>query len=141
MTKEASHLFLLEIGCEELPHWAIAPALNHLRKEFAALAVRERLNEPIYEPEDLLGTPRRLALLAGNLLARQADREVEVLGPRVDAAFDPGGKPTRAVEGFARAQGVPVAELVRVSTPRGSCMAARRREKGKEAREVLASAS
>ena len=61
MTKEASHLFLLEIGCEELPHWAIAPALNHLRKEFAALAVRERLNEPIYEPEDLLGTPRRLA--------------------------------------------------------------------------------
>ena len=140
MTKEASHLFLLEIGCEELPHWAIAPALNHLRKEFAALAVRERLNEPIYEPEDLLGTPRRLALLAGNLLARQADREVEVLGPRVDAAFDPGGKPTRAVEGFARAQGVPVAELVRVSTPRGSCMAARRREKGKEAREVLASA-
>src|SRR2546422_3694403 len=140
VSKEASHLFLLEIGCEELPHWAIAPALNHLRKEFAALAVRERLNEPIYEPEDLLGTPRRLALLAGNLLARQADREVEVLGPRVDAAFDPGGKPTRAVEGFARAQGVPVAELVRVSTPRGSCMAARRREKGKEAREVLASA-
>jgi len=130
--------FLLEIGCEELPEWALAPALEHLHREFTALVTRERLNSPLYDPPGTLwGTPRRLAIRAAGLYVRQVDREIETLGPRVETAFNRDGKPTRALEGFARAQGAAVNDLVRVVTPKGECVAAKRREEGKELREVL----
>lgn len=131
--------FLLEIGCEELPDRMIVPALEHLGSELTALAQKERIGSPVLEPP-LLGTPRRLAIRARGLLARQEDREVEVAGPRVEAAHDSGGKPTRALEGFARAQGVPVAELVRIPSPRGDYLAARKRVPGKAARDLFAAA-
>ena len=135
--KESSSLLLLEIGCEEIPDWMILPALDHLKREIAALCGKERLGEPVFDPP-LLGTPRRLAVLAGGLRLRQEDREVEVTGPRVEAAYDAGGKPTRALEGFARSQGVTLEEIRRVVTPKGEWVAARRRLEGRDAAEVLA---
>jgi glycyl-tRNA synthetase beta chain len=128
--------FLLEIGCEELPDWMLSPALDHLEKEFLALVKTHRLGSPILEPRRL-ATPRRLALRSRGLLEHQEDREVEVLGPRVQAAYDEKGRPTKALEGFARSQGVEVEKLVRLATPKGECLGLRRREKGLSAAEVL----
>jgi glycyl-tRNA synthetase beta chain len=128
--------FLLEIGCEEIPDGMIAPALEHLEGELAALARRERLGDLVLEPESL-GTPRRLAVRGRGLLDRQADREVEVTGPRVEAAYDQAGRPTRALEGFARSQGVAVESLSRIASAKGECVVARRTEQGRSAFQVL----
>jgi glycyl-tRNA synthetase beta chain len=131
--------FLLEIGCEEIPDGMILGALRWLSREFAALAERSRLGEVRFDPE-LLGTPRRLALRATGLLEGQPDRELEVVGPRVEAAYDKSGAPTRALEGFARAQGTTVDQVVRTRTPKGECVAARKKETGRPAAAVLSEA-
>ncbi len=128
--------FLLEIGCEEIPHGMIAPALEYLQAELTALVQRERLGALALDPE-YLGTPRRLAVRGRGLLDHQEDREVEVAGPRVEAAYDQAGRPTRALEGFARSQGVAVESLVRLATAKGECMATRRLEEGRSASQVL----
>ena len=139
MKHPASSLFLLEIGCEEIPDWMIVPALEFLKREFAALSQKEGLGVPVFEPS-LMGTPRRLSLLAADLRLRQEDRDVEVTGPRVAAAYDSAGKPTRALEGFARAQGLEPEQIRRVMTPKGECVAARRRVEGRSAADVLSEA-
>ena len=137
MTAPEERYVLLEVGCEEIPHGMIAPALEYLQAELTALVQRERLGDLVLDPE-YLGTPRRLAVRGRGLLDRQADREVEVTGPRVEAAYDQAGRPTRALEGFARSQGVAVEGLRRVATAKGECLAARRTERGRSSSEVLA---
>ncbi len=139
MSARPDRWFLLEIGCEEIPDGMIVGALRWLSREFAALAERSRLGEVRFDPE-LLGTPRRLALRATGLLEGQPDRELEVVGPRVEAAYDKSGAPTRALEGFARAQGTTVDQVVRTRTPKGECVAARKKETGRPAAAVLSEA-
>ena len=138
MTPPEKRYFLLEIGCEEIPHGTIAPALEYLQGGLTALAQRERLGDLVLDPE-YLGTPRRLAVRGRGLLGHQADREVEVTGPRVEAGYGPSGRPAGALQGFARSQGVAVENLTRVVTAKGECVAARRTEKGRSASEVLVS--
>jgi len=103
-------LFVLEIGTEELPAGDLSSALEQLKTAFPAFLKEHKLEaaqETMFLP---LGTPRRLALLA-TIAPRQPDEEVEVKGPPRDRAFDQNGKPTKAAEGFAKGQGVPVSEL------------------------------
>jgi glycyl-tRNA synthetase beta chain len=69
--------------------------------------------------------------------AKQADARTEALGPSVAAAFDAEGKPTQAALGFARSQGVEVAALERVETPKGLRLAVTKVEKGRKAEQVL----
>ncbi|PYQ14940.1 MAG: glycine--tRNA ligase subunit beta [Acidobacteria bacterium] len=138
MSPDSNRYFLLEIGCEEIPDSMLLPALRYLCQEFVSLAQRERLGLPTLEP-DWLGTPRRLALRAAGISGRQEDREVEITGPKVEVAYDARGLPTRALEGFARSQGVALDSLLRVATPRGECLAVRRVQKGRSAVEVLGS--
>jgi glycyl-tRNA synthetase beta chain len=68
---------------------------------------------------------------------RQADRVEEVLGPPVSAAFKDGA-PTKAAEGFARSQGVPLDRLHRVRNERGEYLAVSRQVVGRPAAEILA---
>jgi glycyl-tRNA synthetase beta chain len=60
-----------------------------------------------------------------------------VLGPPAAQAFDAEGRPTRAAQGFARAQKVEVSDLVVVESTRGATVAARRVIPGRETLEVL----
>jgi glycyl-tRNA synthetase beta chain len=82
-------------------------------------------------------TPRRLAVVLRGLPERQAERFSEVLGPAAASAFGADGKPTRAAEGFAKAQKVDVADLVVVDAPRGRTVAARKTEPGRSVEELL----
>jgi glycyl-tRNA synthetase beta chain len=135
----ASPRFLLEIGCEEIPDSMILPAVEHLRRELGVLIAKERLGT-LATRSHPLGTPRRLAILAGGLLPGQEDREIVVTGPRVEAAYDPQGRPTRALEGFARSHAVSLDRIRRIATPKGECVAATKAEKGRSASEVLSGA-
>ena len=127
--------FVFEIRTEEIP----APTLMPARLELS-----RRLNEALSgeglvpSSSESYATPRRLAVVLRGLPERQADRSNEVLGPPAASAFDADGKPTRAAEGFAKAQKVDVADLVVVDSPRGKTVAARRVIPGREAAEVLA---
>jgi len=130
----ASSDFLLEIRTEEIPAAALVTArADLLRKATEALA------EEGLPPEEgqALATPRRLILWLRGVPERQEDRASEVLGPAASAAYDSGGKPTKAALGFARAQKVEVGDLVVVDSPRGPTVAARRTVTGRPAAEVL----
>ena len=100
--------FVLEIGTEELPAADVTAALEQLREQFPECLKQLKLDAGEVHPP--LGTPRRLALMA-SLPTRQPDEEVEARGPAMKVAYDADGRPTRAAEGFARGQGVPVSEL------------------------------
>jgi glycyl-tRNA synthetase beta chain len=141
MSAGRGHTFLLEIGTEEIPARMIEGALRDLRLAlFRELEAGRLLNDGGVRSEadvETFGTPRRLAARVGGVRDRQPDTEEEVTGPPVKTAFDSAGNPTRAAVGFARAQAVDVGELRRIATPRGECVAVRRKVQGLRAADVL----
>jgi glycyl-tRNA synthetase beta chain len=125
---------LFEIGTEEIPAGMIPPALRQLEADLAKALDDARL---AHGEVKAVGTPRRLCVWARKVAPAQEDARTEALGPSVAAAFDAEGKPTPAAEGFAKSQGVPVAKLARVQTPKGERLAVHRVEKGQRAEKVL----
>jgi glycyl-tRNA synthetase beta chain len=87
---------LLEIGCEELP----ASACKEATAELPDLSERYLGTRP----SGVLVGPRRLALIVEGLPDHTPEEQRR--GPAEAAAFDAGGKPTRAAEGFARGAGL-----------------------------------
>lgn len=128
---------LLEIGAEELPASFVAVAVDELPR-----LLGERLKELRLEHGSLhaAGTPRRLAVWAEDVSERQADLDEEVVGPPARIAFDAEGKPTKAAIAFAKKIGCRVEELTRVASEKGEYVAARRREQGAGALELLPAA-
>jgi len=125
---------LFEIGTEEIPSGYIPPAMEDLKAVAGRLLQEARLS---FQGIRTLATPRRLTLFVDGLAERQADARREVVGPTRAVAFDAEGKPTRAAEGFARAQGVPVDRLAVRALDRGEYVVAVQEEKGAPAPEVL----
>jgi len=125
---------LLEIGAEEIPASFVPAALRQLEEDLAKALGEARL---AHGEVRAVGTPRRLAVWARGVAQRQPDATSQALGPPLAQAFDPEGKPTPAALGFARSQGVEVAALERVATPKGERLAVTRVQVGKAAREVL----
>ncbi|MGO4884975.1 MAG: glycine--tRNA ligase subunit beta [Bryobacteraceae bacterium] len=109
--------FLLEIGTEEIPDWMIEGALASLKSQLDGLGMAARMD----------ATPRRLVARAEGLLERLPDTEERVNGPRKNA-------PEKAVEGFARKQGVTPADL----TIDGEYYTFLRKAPGRRMIEVLA---
>lgn len=83
------------------------------------------------------GTPRRLSVIVEDLALTQTSVAQEVLGPPKTVAFDSRGRPTKASEGFAKAQGVDVTALVTRTTPKGEYVCAVKREAGLSAARVF----
>ncbi len=125
---------LFEIGTEELPARFIGPALKELKRlaqeELKALALE-------FEGLKTLGTPRRLTLYVAGLAERQPDRVEEILGPPQKAAFDQEGKPTKAAIGFAKKQGVSVADLRIKETPKGPYVYVEKKFPGQKTEDLL----
>ncbi len=128
-------LFLLEIGVEELPVADLDSALAQLEQAVPAALDDLRLE---YDSVTVNGTPRRLVIRVEGLSPSQRAEESVRRGPPVRAAFDVGGKPTKAAEGFARSQGVDVADLERREIDGGEYVVAVVRDAGLPAAEVLA---
>ena len=127
--------FLLEIRTEEIPAEVLAGARADLARRVVEALGEEGLAPRSAEP---YATPRRLILILRGIPERQEDRVTEVLGPPASVAYDADGNPTRAAQGFARAQGVDVSELAVVESARGKTVAARRATPGRPASDVLA---
>lgn len=147
---------LVEIGCEEIParflEQAEADFGRRLLESLASLGVArsEQSQKLKVEGQETLtlqpshftlySTPRRLVAHVSGVLSRQPDRAEEITGPPVKVAFDGEGKPTRAAESFAQKNGVSIDALVRVTTPKGEYVAARKTIRGRMAFELLAEA-
>src|SRR6478736_4400186 len=126
---------LLEIGCEELPaSWL--PTLTSEIGDVVIAQLREHRLPP-EAPAETYSTPRRLTVRIAHVPERQTDLEEVLNGPPVSAAFKPDGTPTAAAAGFAAKNGVEVAALERVQTPKGEYLAFRKRQRGKAAVDVL----
>ena len=106
---------LVEIYTEELPASYIEPALKQMKG-----LLKEQLLQYGLAYKDLgaEGTLRRLVLFAEDLPEQTPERTEEVQGPPARIAF-PGGRPSKAAEGFARKFGLSPEELTIRETPNG----------------------
>jgi glycyl-tRNA synthetase beta chain len=131
LTKDA----ILEIGCEELPSSYIRPAIDQMVAAAEASLKDHRIS---YQYLYTYYTPRRLSLFFKGLPEMQQETMKEVTGPPVSVAFDEHGLPTRAGEGFAKAQGVSAASLKRMMTPKGEVVVAHKKSGGRLTSEIMA---
>lgn len=126
--------FLLEILAEEIPAGVLPAARNDLLQGLAKVLADERVNGTFF----VHSTSRRLIVVGRDLPESQPDYETEAVGPSVTVAFDKEGVPTRAAEGFARGQGVPVESLTRSVTPKGEYVVAKKTVTGCATSDVIA---
>jgi len=127
--------FVLEVGVEELPAADVTAARDALAELVPERLAAARLDHGAVR---VLGTPRRLIVEVAAVAPSTPAREVTVRGPRVSAAFDADGNPTKAAEGFARSRGTTVDALGRVTEGDQEHLAFEQREDGRPAAEVLA---
>ena len=126
--------FLVEIGTEELP----PKALKTLATSFAD-NVEAELNQAglSFDKIEWFAAPRRLAVKVLNLATQQPSKEIEKRGPAVSAAFDAEGKPTKAVEGWARGCGITVEQAERIATDKGEWLVHRAKIEGQPTKNLL----
>jgi glycyl-tRNA synthetase beta chain len=115
---------LLEIGCEEIPDWMLAGALEYLNTAIGGV-----LSAGVTIRTD--ATPRRLTVRAEGVVEREADTEERIWGPGKSA-------PAPAIEGFAKKQGVASSQLELVSDGKAEKYSYLRKIAGRPTAEVLA---
>lgn len=133
MTQTSADL-LFELGTEELPAGSLLSMAEALGNSILEGLAHHGLH---YADRKIFATPRRLAVWVSEVSLEAPDKTVEALGPPVAAAKDKQGDWTPAALGFAKKQGVEVAELDVISTAKGDRLGLRRTESGAQAAAVL----
>lgn len=128
--------FVLEIGTEELPARFLANAEKELADRFGAALGEAGLP---FSGVTFCSTPRRLVLHVSQVDEAAITREEVITGPPLKAAYDVGGRPTRAAEGFAKTQGVPLENAFTLETEKGPYLAVKKVLGGGAALDILAS--
>ena len=127
--------FALELGFEELPPHVLAQAIEQVRAALTEGLAGTRLAHGEITVE---GTPRRIVAAVESVAGEEPDAQVLRKGPRVSAAFDAEGNPTKAAEGFARGQKAAVADLTRAEFGGAEHLAYAVTEAGRDVFDVLA---
>ncbi|MBE9200025.1 MULTISPECIES: glycine--tRNA ligase subunit beta [unclassified Nodularia (in: cyanobacteria)] len=125
--------FLLEVGTEELPASFLGDAILQWRSRIPQSLAANSLSSASVE---VYGTPRRLAVLISGLPSQQPDREEEIKGPPAQAAFKD-GQPTPAATGFAKKQGVDIADFEIRPTEKGDFVFVKKSIPGRPVAEIL----
>lgn len=133
-TTQSAADFALEIGVEELPPHVVTQAIEQVRNGLTEGLQESRLT---YGALTVDGTPRRIVATVASVSAREPDASTLRKGPKIAAAFDADGKPTKACEGFARGQKVDVSSLVRADFDGTEHVAVKVEQPGRAALEVL----
>jgi glycyl-tRNA synthetase beta chain len=128
---------LVELLTEELP----PKALSRLGKAFAD-ALRIDLERDAFLETGSgvrwFATPRRLAVEITGVRDVAPEQTIERQGPLVKLGLDAEGRPTSALAGFARKNGVAVEALEQRDTPKGRAFFYRASAKGASLESVLA---
>ena len=99
-----------EIGLEELPPHVVPQTIEAVREALTSKLAATRLT---YGEISVDGTPRRIVATVADVSAGEPEAEQMRKGPKWSAAFDEEGNPTKALQGFARGQGVDVDQVVK----------------------------
>lgn len=125
----------IELGCEELP----SSCLKQLGEDFLRLVTEKLATLQLEHGEGrFFATPRRLAVQIDELIEAAPEQQREALGPPADKARDDDGNWTRAAEGFAKRNGVALADLQLVDTPKGTRVGLTQVLPGARTRDILA---
>ncbi|AKU15975.1 glycine--tRNA ligase [Luteipulveratus mongoliensis] len=129
-----SQTFALEVGVEELPPHVVEQAIEQVRTTLTERLAGTRLT---YGAIDVVGTPRRIVATVAGVSAHEPNAETLRKGPKVAAAYDADGNPTKPAEGFARGQKVDVADLVRAEFDGAEHVAVKVTESGRDVLAVM----
>jgi glycyl-tRNA synthetase len=124
-----------EIGFEELPAAETDRVAGTVRESLTELLDGTRLRHGAVR---VMSGPRRVLAIVEDVEPREDDVEQTVRGPRLDAAYDKDGAPTKAALGFARGKGADVADLRQITVNGGEYVGLVRKVTGRGAAEVLA---
>jgi glycyl-tRNA synthetase beta chain len=100
---------LIEIGTEELPHGIIADTIRGFKEGFLHGLEEEKI---AFAGVEEFSTPRRLALLIRNVAENQETFIEERRGPSIDKAYTIDKKPSKALLGFLKGNGIELDDIV-----------------------------
>ncbi|PKN73691.1 MAG: glycine--tRNA ligase subunit beta [Candidatus Cloacimonetes bacterium HGW-Cloacimonetes-3] len=126
--------FLLELGCEELPEKQLDIAIETVREAFGKFLGDNNLSCDTYQ---VSGTPRRIFILSEAMDDKQADVEVQKLGPAVGIAYTAEGKLGPAGLGFLKKSGGSESDSFVLENERGKFLAVKFLQRGKTTPELL----
>jgi len=126
--------FLFEIGFEEMPARFLSGLASELKALFSERLTQARIGFGDIRP---FVTARRLGLSVTDMQAVTRREEEVVSGPPEKVAFGPDGAPTKAALGFARTQGVDMAQAFVLETDKGRYLAVRKTTGGEPAATLL----
>lgn len=127
---------LIELRTEELPPKALRNLSEHFAKEIVDSLEKALLIEKGTEWE-IYATPRRLGLLVKNVLPKQNKIKVVKKGPSVKVGLDENGKPTKALEGFLRSNGIEFKDLGRMDDGKQEVFVREYEEEGRGLSDLL----
>jgi glycyl-tRNA synthetase beta chain len=125
--------YFFELLTEEIPAGMHDAAHTALLQQLTKLT--QDLGEPAGDRNPIVvnSTPRRIIFFLSRIPLREADREEEVKGPPVKAAYDAEGSPTQALNGFLKKNNAAIDDVIAGS----DYIRVRRQIKGRSAGEIL----
>jgi glycyl-tRNA synthetase beta chain len=125
--------YFFELLTEEIPAWMHDAAQATLLQQLTKLT--HDLGEPPDDRNPVIvnSTPRRIIFFLSRIPLRESDREEEVKGPPMKAAYDAEGKPTQALNGFLKKNNATIDDVI----PGGDYIRVKRTIKGRSAGEIL----
>src|SRR6266545_2011628 len=134
---DAPAALAFEIGTEEMPPDEVTRSAATVR---AALTERLAATRLRHGDIEVVSSPRRIVAIVADVQPREDDAEETVRGPRMSAAYDADGNPTKAAQGFARGQGISVDDLQTITAGGGEYVGYVKQVPGRSAAEMLAEA-
>jgi glycyl-tRNA synthetase beta chain len=104
--------YFFELLTEEIPAWMHEAAHAALLQQLTKLT--HDLGEPAGDRNPVIvnSTPRRIIFFLSRIPLRESDREEEVKGPPIKAAYDAEGKPTQALLGFLKKNAATIEDVI-----------------------------
>ena len=125
---------VVELGAEEIP----ASMLEDAARQFADLLLEFLKGERLSAGKCIQWyTPRRIIVRFEDIPLRQEDLHTVLTGPPRTIAYDHAGAPTKAALAFAQKNGVPLARVKVIATPKGEYLSLERKVQGEKTHRIL----
>ncbi|BBA33252.1 glycyl-tRNA synthetase subunit beta [Methylocaldum marinum] len=125
---------LFELGTEELPPKSLLALSRALKNNVESGLAKASLGFDEIVP---YAAPRRLAVWVKGLATAQPGQTVERRGPALNAAYQPDGSPSKALEGFMRSCGATLEQLTTIETDKGAWIGFRQEVKGGRTEDLI----
>jgi glycyl-tRNA synthetase beta chain len=125
---------LFELGTEELPPKSLLTLSRALKDNVESGLAKASLG---FDEVISYAAPRRLAVWVKELATSQPDQTIERRGPALNAAYQPDGSPSKALEGFMRSCGATLEQLTTIETDKGAWVGFKQEVKGGRTEDLI----